>query len=121
MKKVYDILLNKIRIGTTKLENADVPMGVVFGQIDFVDTTSKYTFFRNYCLENKIDFEDYPRDKLISTSIIPHLTVYEASGYMIKGEGCFISGMDETKFDIYIHGITDLLYREEFPHRIKTK
>jgi hypothetical protein len=29
MSKVYNIILNNIKIGTTAFENADAPMGVV--------------------------------------------------------------------------------------------
>jgi hypothetical protein len=36
MSKIYDILLNNSRIGTTELEYADAPMGVVFGRISFL-------------------------------------------------------------------------------------
>jgi hypothetical protein len=40
MSKVYDILLDNIKIGVTALENADVSMGVVFGRINFIEIDS---------------------------------------------------------------------------------
>ena len=56
MNKIYDIFLDKNKIGTTGLEKADASMCVAFGQIKFVDINSGYEFFKQYCLENKIEF-----------------------------------------------------------------
>jgi hypothetical protein len=67
----YDIFLDDLIIGTTELEKADAPMGVVFGQIQFNNIISGYDFFKKYCLENNIELaDDYPEDKLISTRTI---------------------------------------------------
>ncbi|MBB6127486.1 hypothetical protein [Mucilaginibacter lappiensis] len=119
MGKVYDILLDEVKIGTSRLENADAPMGVVFGRIDFIYPKLGYQFFKNYCLQNKVDFTDYPEDKLISTRMIPDLNVYDKSGYEIKGLASSISGMDSDQFDISIEGISYPFYQEEFPHHVK--
>jgi hypothetical protein len=35
MKKEYTIFLGNEKLGTTQLEKADAPMGVVFGKISF--------------------------------------------------------------------------------------
>ena len=48
MDKVYNILLDDKRIGTTKLEKGDAPMGVVFGGINFFDIKAPYDFFKSY-------------------------------------------------------------------------
>lgn len=44
--KYYDILIDNIKIGTTRLEKADVPMGVVFGEIGLGDGISGYDLFK---------------------------------------------------------------------------
>jgi hypothetical protein len=119
MNKVYDVLLGNIKIGTTELEDADVSMGVVFGRINFVDITSGYGFFRTYCLNNEIIFEEDTEIKLIITSSIPGLHVHDLSGYEIKGEACSISGTDDDYFEIGIEGIPYPFYQEEFPHHVK--
>src|ERR1700756_4411942 len=103
MPKTYDILLDNNKIGTTELEKADVPMGVVFGKINFVSIDSGYNFFKNYCLKNNIEiFTDYPDLKLITTADIPKLKVTSESGNEIKGEVTNIEGSDTDNFDILI-------------------
>jgi hypothetical protein len=64
MNRVYNILLDEKLIGTTTFEKADASMGVVFGQIKFIDIETPYDFFKSYCKKNNIDFEDYPDDKV---------------------------------------------------------
>ena len=119
MKKIYDIFLDENKIGTTELEKADAPMGVAFGQIKFVDIISGYEFFKQYCLKNKINFTDYPEDKLIMTWNIPNLKVIDKGGVEIIGIGADVSGMDSDTFDITILGISYPFYEEEFPHHVK--
>jgi hypothetical protein len=119
MSKVYDILLDKIKIGSSKLEKADAPMGVVFGRIDFVGPTLGYQFFRGYCLQNQVDFTDQPDDKLILTRMIPNLAVYDISGYEIQGLTRTIGGMDNDCFEISVEGIAYPFYQVEFPHHVK--
>ena len=55
-KNQFKILLDDKLIGTTLLEKADVPMGVVFGQIKLENIDNAYTFFKSYCLQNQIGF-----------------------------------------------------------------
>ena len=119
MKKTYDIFLNEKQIGTTELEKADAPMGVAFGQIKFVDIIPGYEFFKQYCLENKIEFTDYPEEKLILTRVIPNLKVNDNEGIEIKGIGTDVSGMDSDTFNITIVGIAYPFYEKEFPHHVK--
>ena len=54
MTKVYDILLDNKKIGTTELEKADAPMGIVFGRINLISTDSAYHFFKKYCQTKNI-------------------------------------------------------------------
>jgi hypothetical protein len=119
MSKAYNILFDENKIGTTKLEKADVPMGIVFGEIEFFNISSGYAFLKNYCLENKIDFTEHPEEKLISTLHIPNLYVVDSDRKRIKGMTCSISGMDDDIFEISIEGIDYSFYEEEFPHHVK--
>lgn len=45
--KRYDIFLDDKIIGTTELEKADAPMGVVFGRINFANIVVDYDFIKN--------------------------------------------------------------------------
>ena len=85
--KHYDILLDNLKIGTTELEKADPPMGIVFGQINFTDLKLGYDFFKNYCLKNNVEFTDYPEDRFITTMNIPNLKVTDQNANEITGEG----------------------------------
>jgi hypothetical protein len=119
-KKIYDILLDDSKIGTTELENADAPMGVVFGQINFLSITSGYDFLKNYCLKNNIEIiSDYPDERFVATAAIPTLKIVDPNGFEIKGEGTNIEGMDADVFQLTILGIPYPFFEEEFPHHRK--
>jgi hypothetical protein len=119
MKRIYNILLDGKRIGTTRLEYADPPMGVVFGKADFVDIGSVYEFLKDYCNNREIEFTDYLEDKLISTRTIPNLKVIDEGGIEIKGLGSYISGMDSDVYELTIEGIPYPFFGEQFPHHVK--
>lgn len=119
MKKIYNILLDDKRIGTTRLEYADPPMGVVFGKADFVDIDSVYEFFKEYCNKRKIEFTDYPEDKSISTRTIPNLKVTDEGGIEIKGLGSHISGMDSDVYELTIEGVPHPYFGKQFPNHLK--
>ena len=119
MDKVYNILLDDKLIGTTAFEKADAPMGIVFGQIKFLDIELSYDFIKTYCKTNKIDFDDYPEDKFISTRTIPTLKITNDKGKEISGLGNQISGMDSDSFELTIEGIPYPFYADEFPHHVK--
>jgi hypothetical protein len=46
--KTYIVVLGDKEIGTSKLEKADAPMGVVFGLIEFNGIETPYEFFKEY-------------------------------------------------------------------------
>jgi len=117
--KTYQILLDKTIIGTTLLEKADPPMGVVLGAVQFSFKESAYDYFLSYCLQNNVDSTNYPEDKVISTRIIPGLVVLDETGKEIKSDGCYIEGMDKEGFEIIIPGIPYPFYEEEFPHHVR--
>ena len=120
MKKEYTIFLSNDKLGTTRLEKADAPMGVVFGEIAFTKMNIGYDFIKEYCKSNGIELAtDYPEDKLISTRTIKQLTVKNNLGIEIKGVGNQISGIDSDGFEITIEGIPYPFYEEEFPNHVK--
>lgn len=119
-KVIYDIFLEDNKIATTELEKADVPMGVVFGRIHFINIVSGYDYFRNYCLLKNIELLlDYPEDKLILTRTIENLLVKNNTGVEVKSSGNQISGTDSDEFGITLEGVPYLFYEKEFPHHVK--
>ena len=118
--KLYDLLLENEKIGTTELEKADAPMGTVFGRINFVDIKSGYDFLKKYCLKNKIEIlTDYVDEKLIVTSNIPNLVVTDENGKEIKGQAINIEGLDNEYFEVTILAVPYPFFEEEFPHHVK--
>jgi formylmethanofuran dehydrogenase subunit A len=120
MGKVYSIYLGDYKFGTTHLEKADAPMGVVYGAIEFNDLNIGYEFIKDYCKKRQIELAaDYPEDKLISTKTIDELKIVNDKGIEIKGIGNQIDGMDNDGFEISIEGIPYPFYEEEFPNHVK--
>jgi hypothetical protein len=117
---IYSILIGDYKLGTTKFEKADAPMGVVFGNIVFEDKNIGYNYIKDYCISNEIDLvSDFPKDKVISTRTIHKLKIINESGIEIKYIGNQISGMDEDKFEISLEGVPYPFYEKEFPHHVK--
>lgn len=120
LNKAYKIYLNGTLIGTTELEKSDAPMGVVMGELKFVDLRYNYNFFKEYCIANQIKLAaDYPEDKMISTMTISELKVTNDKGIEIKGIGNQITGMDNEEYEISIFGIPYPFYEEEFPNHVE--
>ena len=118
--KRYDILIDDKIIGTTELEKADAPMGVVWGKITFEHIISGYDFLKLYCLTNNIEIiSDYPNNRLITTANLPNLKVLTPNGIEIKGQGTNIEGMDKDVFEITILGVPYPFFEEAFPHHVK--
>lgn len=95
-------------------------MGCVLGQIKLNDTKFGHDFFKEYCLKNKIEFDNYEDEKIISTRDIPNLKVVDVNNIVIKGLSCFIDGMDSDAFYINLEGIPYPFYEEEFPNHVRT-
>jgi len=114
------ILLDDKLFGTTKLEFGDPPMGIVFGQINFVEKNIGYDFFKQYCTDNLIEIQtDYPNDKLISTGQIKNLKVYNSENFELLSKlGNNIESMDSDSYTITILGIDSEVYEREFPEHI---
>ena len=116
----YNIFLEETLIGTTLLEKADAPMGVVFGEIEFAIDGVNYDFIKEYCTDNNIELgADYPEDKLISTYDIPLLRVVSNTDIEIKGESTYINGMDSDSYEITVEGVPYPFYKEQFPHHVE--
>lgn len=119
-KKIYNILLDNNKIGTTELEYADPPMGVVFGKVHFDNISSGYDFLKTYCLTNSIEvISDYPDNRLITTGDIANMKVVDQNGVEIKGQGTNVEGMDTDVFQVTILGVPYPFFEEEFPHHVK--
>ena len=117
MKKLYQIELNGVKIGTTDFEFADTPMGVVHGKINFKNIDSPYELFRNHCLKHKVQInDDNPKLKLIDTVVIPDLKIYIENGTELTGWGGAITGMDNDEYNIQFGGISSELMKSEFKH-----
>jgi hypothetical protein len=119
VSKIYAILLDNNKIGTSLLEYADPPMGVVFGKIEIISNSINHSSLLNYCNTYNIEIAtNLPEDKLI-TVCIPALQVFNEEGIEIKGEGNVIEGMDSEGFQISILGVPYPFFEEEFPHHVK--
>jgi len=119
MNKTYHIYWEDIKIGTSRLEKADVRMGVVFGALEVCGSEFGYDFIKDYCQRKQIDLTcDDPELRLISTRTIDALKIVNEDGVEIKGVGNQISGMDGEEFEITIEGVPSPFYEEEFPHHV---
>lgn len=111
MPTIFSIKLEEQIIGTTKFEFADVPMGVVYGKINFIDIESPYLLFKNYCLKNNIHINyDSENERVIDTVILPNLRIYYNNFKdELKSWGSSISGIetsdDGIEFEITSYGL----------------
>ncbi len=120
MEKIYVIKLDDEIIGESKLEKADPPMGVVFGEIIAAQAKINYDFIKSYCQKNGIELaDDYPEEEFIATRTIESLKIYSPSNVEIKGIGNQIFGLNSEGFEISITGVAYPFYEEEFPHHVK--
>jgi hypothetical protein len=119
MSDSYNIILGGIHIGTTALEHADPPMGIVFGKIRFRDSSFNFRYFKHYCTTAGIAFSGCDDDIFISTYHIPDLKVINSSNSAIKGLSTTIEGADSDGFNIYVIGIDATDYEFEFPAHVR--
>lgn len=122
MATTFTIKLEEQIIGTTEFEFADVPMGVVYGKINFIDIESPYLLFKNYCLANNIEiYSDIIDIKLINTALIPNLKIYYNDFKdELKGWGSSICGLeisdDGIEFEITSYGLESETMSTLFKH-----
>ena len=116
--KEYKIFLDDILIGTTNFEFADVPMGVVFGKVNFIDIENPYLFIKSYYLKNKTNFEHDDCEVFLSSQIQRFIKVYKDNNEELIGWGAYLSGLKDD-FQIDFMGIKSDLMLAEFPHHVK--
>ncbi|MCH1923527.1 hypothetical protein L9G74_04180 [Shewanella sp. C32] len=117
----YHIYLEQQYLGYSLLDKADPPMGVVMGNIVFVDIAAPYLLLRDYCVHHGIELnEDEPALALLITQSIAALRVIDDHGVVIngacKGAGATIAGMQDEGYQIEIFGIPYPFYEQVFPH-----
>lgn len=122
MVTTFTIKLEEQIIGTTEFEFADVPMGVVYGKINFINIESPYLLFKNYCLANNIQInDDFEDSKTIDTVVIPNLRIYYNDFKdELKGWGAAITGSElldnEIYFEIQFGGVVSETMSTLFKH-----
>lgn len=114
----FKIFLDDKLIGTTLLEKADVPMGVISGQIELDNIDDAYTFFKTYCLHNQIGITDDKQDKFLSTRHISNLKVFDSDNTEIKGSAVSVSGQGNKDFEITIEGVPHNIFILKFQNHI---
>lgn len=117
--KIYEIFLNDTRVGLTKLENADISLGLLFGEVYWIKIPSPYDFIKDYCVQNQLEFKDNAEDEIISTGHIPLLRIVDKAGLKIDGEEHSLFGSDADVFEISIEGVSMELLKSEFPHHFE--
>lgn len=118
--KLYKIYLDNNLIGTSALEKADAPMGVVFGKITFINSNFGFDFWEEYCKNSKLQANIFSELRALTTPHIEWLSVYSIDEKEIKGiGGIYIEGMDTEGYEITILGIGYPFYEIEFPHHCK--
>ena len=117
--KIYEIFLNDTRVGLTKLENADISLGLLFGEVYWIKIPSPYDFIKDYCVQNQLEFKDNAEDGIISTGHIPLLRIVDKAGLKIDGEEHSLFGADSDVFEISIEGVPMELLKAEFPHHVE--
>lgn len=111
--KEYKIFLDDVLIGTTNFEFADVPMGVVYGKVNFIDIENPYFFFKKYCDTNDIDYQFIDDEKYIQTFELKLIKISNNSDFIRNGAS--FCGFDED-FQIEMYNISSKIMKSEFLH-----
>ncbi len=109
--KEYKIFLDDILIGTTNFEFADVPMGVVYGKVNFIDFKNPYFFFKKYCDTNDIDYHFIDDEKYIQTFELKLIKISNNSDFIRNGAS--FCGFNED-FQIEMYNISSEIMKSEF-------
>lgn len=111
--KEYKIFLDDVLIGTTNFEFADVPMGVVYGKVNFIDIENPYFFFKKYCDTNDIDYHFIDDEKYIQTFELKLIKISNNSDFIRNGAS--FCGFNED-FQIEMYNISSKIMKSEFLH-----
>ena len=109
--KEYKIFLDDVLIGTTNFEFADVPMGVVYGKVNFIDIENPYFFFKKYCDKNDIDYQFIDDEKYIHTFELKLIKISNNSDFIRNGAS--FCGFNED-FQIEMYNISFKIMKSEF-------
>ena len=111
--KEYKIFLDDVLIGTTNFEFADVPMGVVYGKVNFIDFKNPYFFSKKYCDTNDIDYHFIDDEKYIQTFELKLIKISNNSDFIRNGAS--FCGFNED-FQIEMYNISSKIMKSEFLH-----
>lgn len=111
--KEYKIFLDDVLIGTTNFEFADVPMGVVYGKVNFIAFKNPYFFFKKYCDTNNIDYQFIDDEKYIQTFELKLIKISNNSDFIRNGAS--FCGFNED-FQIEMYNISSKIMKSEFLH-----
>jgi hypothetical protein len=114
----FKIFYGEKLIGKSSLEKADVPMCVVYGQIELENIENGYAYFKTICIQSQVGFTDDKYDKFITTKHIPQLKVIDSDGTEIKGLATYVSEQGSSDFEITIEGIPAKMLELKFKSRI---
>lgn len=106
--KEYKIFLDDVLIGTTNFEFADVPMGVVYGKVNFIDFKNPYFFFKKYCDKNDIDYQFIDDEKYIQTFELKLIKISNNSDFIRNGAS--FCGFNED-FQIEMYNISSKIMK----------
>ena len=106
--KEYKIFLDDVLIGTTNFEFADVPMGVVYGKVNFIDFKNPYFFFIKYCDKNDIDYQFIDDEKYIQTFELKLIKISNNSDFIRNGAS--FCGFNED-FQIEMYNISSKIMK----------
>lgn len=110
--KEYKIFLDGKFIGITNLEFADVPMGMVYGKIIFSELENPYLFFKEYCINNEIEYSFIEDEKYINTFTLKNMKIIYNENSELMGN-CSISGFGND-FQIDVYDITETIMKNLF-------
>ena len=113
--KEYKIFLDDVLIGTTNFEFADVPMGIIFGKVNFINVDQPYQFIKNYYSKKNVQFDFDDKEKFIDSMIQEFIKVHYDEDKILIGWGAVLSGVNNG-FEITFGGIESELMKSEFLH-----
>ena len=111
--KEYKIFLDDVLIGTTNFEFADVPMGVVYGKVNFIDFKNPYFFFKKYCDTNNTDYQFIDDEKYIQTFDLKLIKISNNSDF-IRNAVSFYGINEDIQIEMY--NISSKIMKSEFLH-----
>ena len=85
--KEYKIFLDDVLIGTTNFEFADVPMGIVYGKVNFTTVENPFQFIKNFYLKKNVEFEYDDDSEFLNSMIQEFIKIYYDNNKLLIGWG----------------------------------